>query len=229
MLKKDSNRLFLALAREGFDPKLFVLKKLLSDHKRFFDHIELKDTPLKFLIRQGNTFKQYDCKHVTFAPDYPVSSTYPAAYFSIEDLEKAFIDWLNKHAKPYIANQTEPDLWQQIQLETPLVTGESMTLVDTSQFTNEERLQIKLSINEFRVLVIKQFSPSTEELELIEGRLSYLTEAVGRLNRFDWRAVVISAIISISIALTLDTESGRLLFDLFIKAFSSIAGFLPST
>ena len=228
MLKRDSNRLFRAIAREGLNPKLFALEHVDNEISRFVTQIVLKGTELRFFIRQGSTFQDYDCKFVYFGPNITSSDVIPFdKFFNIEQLEEVFITWLHDHAGLYISEQTEPDLWQQMQLETPLVTGEALTSVDINQFTDEEKLQIKLSINEFKALIINQFEPSAVEIELIEGRLAYLTEAVDRLNRFDWRSVAISAIISMSVALTLDTEGGKLLFDLFIRAFSNIAGLLP--
>lgn len=227
MLKKDSNRLFQTLGREGFDPKHFALEQVGDEANRFVDQIVLKGTPLRFYIRQGPTFQKYDSKFTTFSPEYSLSDVTPSSgFFPIEKLETVFVDWLHKHAQPCITEYTEPDLWQQMQYEAPLVTGEMLSSGDIALFSDEEKRQIKMSINEFRVLVLKQFEPSTAELEIIDGRLNYLTEAVDRLNRTDWRSVAISAMVAISVALTLDTEAGRVLFDLFVKAFSSVAGFI---
>ncbi|MFC2021339.1 hypothetical protein ACFLU1_06130 [Chloroflexota bacterium] len=230
MLKKDSNRLFQTLAREGFDPKLFTLEHANIEEDGFFDQIVLVGSPLRFFIGLGDSFNEFDYKYIRFAPNFNTTLSLREQlrrFQNLNELESAVVYWLENHVQPYLSELLEPDLWQQMQLETPLVTGEALTSLDTNQFTDEEKLQIKMSINEFKVLVINQFKPSAEKLELIEGRLAYLTEAVDRLNRYDWRSVAISAIISISVALTLDTEGGRLLFDLFTRAFSNIAGLLP--
>ncbi len=228
MLKRDSNRLFQALAREGFDPRLFVLEHVDDAASRFCDQIVLKGTQLRFFIRQGDTYQEYDCRFISFAPRYPMSDTIPEEeFFNVEALEGVFVSWLHDHAKLYISEENELNLWQQMEYETPLVTGDILSSEDVALFTDEAKRQIKMSISEFRLLVLKEFKPSTEELEVIDGRLTYLAEAVDRLNRIDWRSVAISAIIAISVALTLDTEGGRQLFALFTRAFSGIAGLLP--
>jgi hypothetical protein len=53
------------------------------------------------------------------------------------------------------------------------------------------------------------------DVEIIEKRLLYLSDAVDRLNKTDWYGIAISTLIGISINLSLDTEKGRLLFKLF--------------
>ena len=68
--------------------------------------------------------------------------------------------------------------------------------------------------------MVKEFNPSREQLRLIQMQLDYLSEAVGRLNRIDWRGLAVSTVITIAIQLSLDTEKGKLLFQLFQQAFS---------
>jgi len=59
-------------------------------------------------------------------------------------------------------------------------------------------------------------------MESIDDRLDYLTQAVDRLNKFDWKSLLISTIISISVALSFDTEKGKQLFNLFKQVFDVI-------
>lgn len=230
MLKKDSNRLFQTIAREGFDPKLFTLEYVDTEKSGFYDQIVLKGSPLCFSIAVGSTYDLYDYEFTLFAPNFPISKSRgerAMGWCDLDRLEEALIEWLKNHVRPYLSELLEPNLWQQMQLETPLVTGEVPSSEDIAYFTNEEKQQLKMSVSEFRLLVLKEFNPSTPELEIIDGRLNYITGAVDRLNRIDWRSIAISAVLAISLALTLDTESGRLLYDLFIKAFSSVVGLLP--
>ncbi len=76
------------------------------------------------------------------------------------------------------------------------------------------------------LLVVKTFTPGEEELQVINERLDYLTRAVDRLNRFDWRGVAISTVLSIGTALTLDTEKGRILWGLFQQAMATVVHLL---
>ena len=79
-----------------------------------------------------------------------------------------------------------------------------------------------MSINEFKVLIINGFHPDVKELNIIENRLEYLSESLNRLNKIDWKGLAISTVISISIALSLDTTSGHKLFELFKSVFHNV-------
>ncbi len=94
---------------------------------------------------------------------------------------------------------------------------------DKTLFSKDEKIQIKLAINELKFLIIQNFSPNNEEQIIIDNRLDYLIDSVERLNKFDWKSLVLSTIISISISLSLDSEKGRLLFELLRKVFLNIA------
>ena len=79
-----------------------------------------------------------------------------------------------------------------------------------------------MAIEELKLLIHKNLETTVEEQQVVNNRLDYLIEAMNRLNKFDWKSIAISSIMSISVALTLDTNKGQLLFDLFKKVFSII-------
>ena len=89
-------------------------------------------------------------------------------------------------------------------------------------FNIDERKQIIMSINDLKLLINNSLNTSTEEQSLVNERLDYLIEASDRLNKFDWKSLAISTLISISITLSLDTQKEQLLFELFKKVFSLI-------
>ncbi len=79
-----------------------------------------------------------------------------------------------------------------------------------------------MAIEELKLLIHKNLETTVEEQQVVNNQLDYLIEAMNRLNKFDWKSIAISSIMSISVALTLDTNKGQLLFDLFKKVFSII-------
>lgn len=79
-----------------------------------------------------------------------------------------------------------------------------------------------MALRDVRLLIVGRFSPAVPEMESIDDRLDYLTQAVDRLNKFDWKSLLISTIISISVALSFDTEKGKQLFNLFKQVFDVI-------
>ena len=92
---------------------------------------------------------------------------------------------------------------------------------------DEEKQLLQMSINEFEMLVAKEYNPSKEELTLIESRLKYLSEFLDRLNKFDWKAVLISTVVTIATTLTLSTEQGRQLFEMTKQVFTLIKHLQP--
>jgi hypothetical protein len=93
---------------------------------------------------------------------------------------------------------------------------------DKSLFNDTEKIQLRLSINEFKMLINKTFCPDEYETKAIHDRLDYLAESLDRLNRIDWRSLALSTVLSISIALSLDTTKGQILIDLFKRLFSNV-------
>ena len=223
MLKKYRNRLLEVIQDKGIDPALFHIEEP-QDTKETMSVIQLINTPLKFIIRNpSHSFHQFDWRYTQFSPQFSVTGFIPTGgWGDANELVEAFGDWLNEHVKPYINELFEPDMWERIKTQTQLVTGTELSKEDTTIFSDDEKIHVRMSINEFRILIIKNFKPSSDELKVIDDRLEYLSNSVDRLNKIDWRSVAITTLISISMALALDTEKGRLLFDLFRQVFSAV-------
>ena len=83
-----------------------------------------------------------------------------------------------------------------------------------------------MSINELKGLIINKFELLEEQQKIVNDRLDYLAEASGRLNKFDWKGTLVNTIMSMSIALSLDTEKGKILLKLFQRIFQNIKGLL---
>lgn len=97
---------------------------------------------------------------------------------------------------------------------------------ESANFTEEEKESVRRGINRFRQLVKENFKPTSKQEEFINERLDHLSEAVDNLNRFDWRGVALSTLISIAVNLTVDTERGRFLYTLFQQAFREATKYL---
>ncbi|MFH1639569.1 MAG: hypothetical protein ABIB93_04575 [Chloroflexota bacterium] len=89
-------------------------------------------------------------------------------------------------------------------------------------FSDEEKRQIRLCLNDFRLLIMQNFRPHKEALESIDARLKYLSDAMDKHNKFDWKGIAINTVIAIAVALSLNHEQGIRLFQLFGKVFSNI-------
>lgn len=218
MLKKYRNHLYGIIQEKGLDPKLFHGEDKTIDDDRFFV-IELRNSPLYFRVKDVSySFDLFSYWYTSFDPNFPLRIA--GSSENLTKLKKDFVLWLDNHVKSYIEEQVEPDLWERIVLQEPLGAGSELVSEDINVFSDDEKVRLRMSINEFRLLVVKNFKPSSEELKVINDRLEYLSDAVDRLNKFDWRGVAIMTLIQISLILTLDSEKISLLINLFKQVFS---------
>lgn len=228
MLKKHKNGFIDIINKAGLDQSLFTAKEENTEegHSKFT--LLLNRSPLMFevTVSDGSLFNFY-YRISRLNPHYTMTSVYTnnGAGYSIEDIYNAFAQWINKVVKIYLDDLLEPDLWNHIQQSVSNNDG-SNEFDDKAPFTENEKAQIKLSISEFRALVITNIELSDDEKSILDDRLNYLKTGIDRLNKFDWKGLALQTLISISIALSFDSEKSRLLIDLFKKVFSSVVHLL---
>ena len=221
MLNCYKNKFIELVTKNGFVPNDFEVKESESGNKFV---LKLIGTPLNFEIYQSlNDFHLFSCRYTKFEYNFPLSKlspersvTYPNAMY--DEFER----WLNTIVAKYIEELRTPDLWQQIKNQDSMLKGTEITDSDLLFFSKEEKAKIQLSIDEFKLRIMKEFNPSKDKIRIIGNRLMYLSESLDRLNKIDWKGIAISSVISISIALSLDNEKGKLLFNIFKQVFSGI-------
>lgn len=204
------------------EPGLFSAKDdvMIGDYSYFV--VTLRDSPLRFAVRpHGGSFENswHCCSQ--FRNGFPLSGeTYTSDWTT--DLGLRFKQWLTQVVTPYLDDIATPDLWE-------LLTGTSSrtrmavgTPDELENFSDEEKLQIRLAIKDFRLVIINDFGPTKEQIKSIDERLKYLSEALEKHNRFDWKGIAINTAIAIGIALSLNTEQGARLLQLFRQIFSNV-------
>jgi hypothetical protein len=219
VLKQHKNILFKTIQESGFPLSLFQT----SENEDDWFIISIHDTPLQFWIKQSYTsFNDYQIRRTRFGPGFPLEQIGWDFSFPITYVSATLDEWLKSTVKEYFTEEQTPDLWPQIEIYQSLVTTSTISEEDYRYFSAEEKEQIQLSLLEFHRLVIENFNPTQEQLASINERLDYLGKAVDRLNRFDWKGIALSVVVSIAINLTVDTEGGRLLLKLFQQSFEAI-------
>ncbi|MDF0675682.1 MAG: hypothetical protein P0120_15280 [Nitrospira sp.] len=114
------------------------------------------------------------------------------------------------------------DLWAAISSDTQLIKSASDQ--DNRPFTPDEQIQFKKALNEIKAYLIKSHSLTGARLETIEGRLSYLEEAVTRMGRKDAIHIAIGVLANIATGLALDASSTRELFQFAGQIFKQLLG-----
>lgn len=245
MLLKYKNELLQTLKRSRFDENDFTYtNKKIKNFNAFI--IKYRPSKLLFMIRTNNeNYHEMDCRYVRFAPLYPLSGYYPDGANHYEDsdtheddpdncfgyrwldftgVRDIFHEWLDHDITEFIDEFKAIDLWAQMQSEH-LLNPDPLSNTNNVEFTQEERKHVLNSISTFKNLLISEYEPDEEQLEVIQERLDYLIEAVDRVGKTDWQGIAISAVLSISIALSLDTSRGNALFSLFKQSFVTAISF----
>ncbi|WP_428658159.1 hypothetical protein [Runella sp.] len=223
MKKRDKNTLFNLISELGFNQRDFELVDEYVDNLPA-TIIKYKNTQFIFVIRNSKeSFDDFDFKFIQFGPSYEFTEYYPDVEFvNFESVYKSFRSWILNHIVPYIEEITEQDLWELYKSSDKSLNLSLIDFNDKSYFLPDEIRQISTSINELKFLIHKNLSTNITEQNLVIERLDYLIESSQRLNKFDWKSLVLSTLIGISTTLTLDTQTGKILFDLFKKAFSTL-------
>lgn len=205
------NELFKKIQAWGYNANLFIVEN--TDKNCL---ITLNNSPLTFHIANDFSYNSFRIECVTYSPEWNVQKR---NYSSTDELFFDFHMWLKKHVDAYIEDQTSIDLWD---IFTNNNQSQNLNYIDFStseKFTEDEKIQTQLLMNEFKNLLIERFDLQEEQIKIVNARLDYLVEATKRLNKFDWKGCAINSLINIIIALSLDVEKAQQLIHLFQTAF----------
>ncbi len=223
MLKRHKNRLLEVIqASSLFDGRDFHIDETLDEQDLPIFVITYNDSPFRFtVLARSSSYHDLDYKHTLLAPGYPLSGfSLDEGWHNIDTVCEALKYWLDHELKEFVEDLNVPDLWAELAAGQSLGSDFQLEENDISQFSAEEKKQIRVAINCFRARFIDEFQVTQEHLELIDKRLHYLADALDRLNRFDWKGVLISTVFGISTALSLDIERGKVLWNIAKEVFS---------
>ena len=167
----------------------------------------------------------YDYSYTPFFLGRPTPRIDHSDFVEFDSVLDEFNRWIAQHVNACIAEESVPDLWETLQAEA-FLSEKSIQEHDDSFFSEAEKVQIKIALVSFQYRAVKQFRPSADQLASIEKQIKYLSDAVDRLNKFDWKGVAISTLIGVCTNLSLDTERGRQLYGLFQQAMTAVSHLL---
>lgn len=228
MRKIYRNELHRLIQQElGYDPALFTLKEISSGETPTIE-ISVRETPLRFTIRNApNSWDWFDFSTTRYRPDWASTKWYPTnGHLNFDQLKEHFMSWMREHPKKYFEDQDSPDNWRDWDLNRTVLDAIGPTSSDNSAFNMEEVASIERTLNAFRLETITKLELNEEEVKKLNEQIDYLIESSTRLGRKDWIMIAASTIITVVVALSLDTSKGRTLFELFRSALSAL-GFGP--
>jgi hypothetical protein len=230
MFKIDKNEL-LAFLGSKIDIGKFDLKEEdLSNGNKYSSAITMavKNHSYFFCkVFAKNQRRTFDFESSVFAPSFP-SSKFESGYGeNMQQIKERLTIWLEYHLNFFFEELIAPDLFNEYQNQQKLLNFEDIVFEETELFSIVEKKLIKERFDSVKVLIIDHYNPNSDQLKFIEERLNYLVDASDRLNKYDWKGLLVSTIFSIAINLTVDTEGGRFLFSLFKNFFNQILHLQP--
>jgi hypothetical protein len=223
MLKRYRNALFQAIQKSGLSVTDFETVDDVTSQYGLV--IRYKPAALDFTVVPDDddpNWFSYSFMRYTGGDPAEVGPFPENGESQFEDVVVAFVVWLQEDVRTSIEEELLPDLWQSM----TDALSQSYARSTTDSFSAVERGQIKVALRNFKILIKSEFEPSEDQARVITERIDYLASAVDRLNRFDWRGVTISTLMTIAVALNLDTETGRRLYALFQQAFTALTHLL---
>lgn len=219
MRPKYKNQIFNYLLKMGWDINDFEIQ----DSTEIFE-IQYKGTPLCFRFYFPISFDSFIPSYVTYSPNWYHDKERQSDWSATFSL---FEDWLKEHVKLYIEDLNTLDLWDEYIKSNNAVCYKNIDFDSLENFTPEEQQQLQMSINELKGLIIDKFQLQVEQQKIVNERLDYLITATTRLNKFDWKGVVVNTIISLIIALAFDSEKANQFIELFKVVFHGMKNILP--
>lgn len=221
LLKQHKNRLHELIVLGKLDPKFFDASDVVGlGGDRF--RIRLVNSPMLFeasyASKKGEFLFRWRATYYEASfPEYEGSSRVDEP-----GLDAVFRDWL-KEVKRYIKDEHFiPDRWQQLRESQQLVSFQSAPETEATPFSENEKVQLRLSIEKVRSLAASSLKLSKAEFALLNTRLDHLSGALDKLSRFDWKGALVATLLSASINLTLDKATGNQLLQIFQDAFASV-------
>lgn len=219
MLKVYKNQFYKAIEDIGLTPSEF---KFRVENKE--DVIMHDETGFEFrVIHSSESYNTFRCRFSQFQPTAPLSIYFPNYYIQFPDMIKRyFFPWVKEQLKPRLEELNGIDLWEEYSKGSQVLDLDKIDFDDKSPFSYDEQKQIALALDDLKLLVASKFELTQEQNDNVIARLDYLTEACSRMNKFDWKSLLMNMIVSIIVALSFDTAKGAELFSLVKHVFSTV-------
>jgi hypothetical protein len=219
---KYRNSLLEELIKAGFSPNEFEVQQ---GEDRLSLALKIKSAVVFNLWNTEYSFDRFFVSFSRYTPTFKEKS-------AVDNVEFAavcdhFNHWLSDVVKKVKedVNDSTPNKWD--------LLDENAIVVDAIDFTTDEPFsaieqgKMNLALEEAKKLIQEQFNPSDAQLALINQKISYLIQATTRVNKTDWKNILVSTVIAIGYDLALSPEKRDVLFSLFSKVWDTLKALPP--
>lgn len=138
---------------------------------------------------------------------WPASATGEQGSSVVVSWDK-LLEILDKWAELVANENSQSDLWQ-VTSSYEYFSHRDLKSEAGEYFSQEEKGDIRARLYEFRELVTDMIKLNENQYLQFNERLDYMSGALDRLDKVDWKGIAISTLMSAAIALNLDTSIGN--------------------
>jgi hypothetical protein len=220
MRQTDKNKVAEFLKKSEYGIDAFELYDVAGSAPAV-TRLNFKGTELYCTINPfPNDFNAYAMSYTKYGPASPQVNPSIQATLTIDQVILHIASRLKRDLNQHLEDRDAPDLWEEYKNGAKYLKIEDLNVDDNQGFSADDQVRIKFAIADLKLLIDERFKPTEAQLASINKKLEYLVESTSRLSRTDWKGVTIGIVTSIAIALSLDTERGNQLWQLFEQVFS---------
>ena len=228
ILKSTKNKIF-SILNSNFNINDFDFEEMCTSvpqNASKINSLVIKHLKTGLEFRFVHTHDSYKSFYFSAIKNDPLKklSTITNHTFTEEQIFHLFNSFLQGGLKEAIYEMEGPDLLRNYIENKNKLNLDSIDFNSQDNFEDAERKLIKDGLKEIKLLITEKFELTEAQNLIVNDRLNYLGEAVDRLNKTDWKGILTSTIFSIIIALSLDSQKGQMLWDLFFNLFNNIPG-----
>lgn len=233
MLKKYRNRLVDVLQETGLDSSDYSVSEINSSGAIYskFIRIQYKDSPMIFTIRcDSEDWDSFDTESTVFSPVY-ASETWPSdKWIDFEGVVGELLRWKAEDLEDYISEESTPDLLSILMNRGKAQESDSSINFEKEEpFNKEEKEQVRLGLNEIKLLIEDKFHFSDGQIAAINARLDDLDKKLDKLDKIDWKSIAASTIVNLVMTLSMDANTAQNFISLFGKVFKSVVQLLQGS
>jgi hypothetical protein len=126
-----------------------------------------------------------------------------------------FDQWVRLELKRYVAERSEPDLWQLLQNQTDFYPS---SVGGNDRFTRSETDHIREGLRKFDILLAANYNETPDQSSEISAKLEHLSDLLDKMTKTDWKGIAISTVFGIAATLSLTPDRISAVFQLLQEA-----------
>ena len=220
IFRTELNAIVQTLLMSGLDQTGFEFSKDFS--KRVFD-IQL---PLQITHRESGFYFIVDFERGEWNTTSYSTSSFPT--IAADDEIEYFTTWsavisnLGAWLERVSNELSQPDPWLLLNEGNLLADNIPSEGASLEKFNEEELSWVRGLLDSIRDFLISETQPTSDQLKLINEKLTYLEESARRQNKQDWAHTAIGVVVTIAIGLAMAPDQANKLFQLTSALLRSI-------